>query len=169
MQEVRLTIRKRAFPSRGRVRLNAAHLPDLGIPEGGHIDLTNEATRKTVTTTVIADTLVPQGQVRVSVEDLKVLGLEDGNEVLVLKTPPLQEKARKAAADANVSFSRGVGKLDAAVRKTAGEVKTGAAKAAGSLKEETEKASECIGKAAGKTATAAKKKVKKATGTRDEL
>ena len=169
MQEVRFTIRKRAFPSRGRVRLNAAHLPDLGILEGAHLDLINEATRKTVTTTVIADTLVPQGEVRVSVEDLKVLGLEDGNEVLVLKTPPLQEKARKAAADANVSISRGVDKLGAAVRKSAGEVKTEAVKAAGSLKEETKKASDSIGKAAGNTATAAKKNVKKATGTRDEL
>lgn len=169
MQEIRLTIRKRAFPSKGRVRLNAAHLPDLGILEGGHIDLINEATGKTVTTTVIADTMVPQGQVRVSVEDLKVLGLEDGNEVLVVKTPLLQEKARKAAADANVSISRGVDKLDAAVRKTAGEVKTEAAKAAGSLKKETKKASDSIGKAAGKTATAAKKNVKKATGSKDEL
>jgi hypothetical protein len=169
MQEVRLTIRKRAFPSKGRVRLNAAHLPNLGIHEGGHIDLTNEATRKTVTTTVIADTLVPQGEVRVSVEDLKVLGLEDGEKVLVVKTPPLQEKARKAAADANVSFSRGVDKLDTAVRKTAGEVKTGAEKAAGSLREETKKASDSIGKAAGKTASAAKKNVKKATGSKDEL
>jgi len=169
MQEVRLTIRKRAFPSKGRVRLNAAHLPDLGILEGGHIDLINEATRKTVTTTVIADTMVPQGQVRVSAEDLLALGLADGGEALVKKTPPLQEKIQKSAADANVSFSRGVDKLDVAVRKTVGEVKTEAAKAAGSLKEETMKASDNIGKAAGKTATAVKKKVKKATDSKDEL
>jgi Fe2+ transport system protein FeoA len=169
MQEVRLTIRKRAFPSRGRVRLNTAHLPDLGILEGEHIDLINENTRKLVTATVIADTLVPQGQVRVSAEDLMALGLEDGNEVLVVKTPPLQEKARKAVADANVSFTRGVDKLDAAVRKTAGEVKTEAVKAAGSLKEETRKASDRIGKAAGKTATAAKKNIKKGAGTKEDL
>ena len=46
MQEVRLTIKKRAFPSQGRVRLNVAHLPDLGILEGEHVDLINEATKK---------------------------------------------------------------------------------------------------------------------------
>ena len=34
MQEVRLTIRKRAFPSEGRVRFNVAHLPALGIQDG---------------------------------------------------------------------------------------------------------------------------------------
>lgn len=137
---------------------------------GENIDLINEATRKLVTTTVIADTMVPQGQVRVSVEDLMVLGLEDGNEVLVVKTPPpLQEKAKKAAADANVSFSQDVDKLDAAVRKTAGEVKMEAVKAAGSLKKEAKKASDSIGKAAGKTATAAKKNVKKVTGSKDKL
>src|SRR5208337_2516477 len=44
MQEVRLTLKKRAFPSQGRVRFNIAHLPDLGIQEGDHVDLINEAT-----------------------------------------------------------------------------------------------------------------------------
>lgn len=158
MQEVRLTIKKRAFPSRGRVRINAAHLPDLDTAEGEHADLVNEATGKTVTATIIADTMVPKGQVRVSAEDLAALGLDEGNEVLVVKTPPLHEKAKKVAADANASLSRGVDKLDAAVRKTADDVKS-----------ETKKTSDKIGKAARKTAAAAKKEVKKVTGSQDDL
>ena len=160
MQEVRLTAKKRAFPSQGRVRLNIAHLPDLGIAEGGHVDLINQATRKTVTTTVIADTMVREGQVRVSEEDLKTLGLLDDEEVLVRKTPPLEAKIRKAAADASVS-------LDAAVKKTAGTVKGGAGKAADAMKKETKKASDAIGKTASKTAKGVKKAVKKATGDED--
>ena len=52
MQEVRLTIRKRAFPSEGRVRFNVAHLPALGIQDGGKVDLINEETKKSVTTSV---------------------------------------------------------------------------------------------------------------------
>jgi formylmethanofuran dehydrogenase subunit D len=173
MQEVRLTLKKRAFPSQGRVRFNLAHLPDLGIQQGDHVDLINEATKKSVTTSVIADDMVRQGQVRVSEEDLKILGLQDDDEVLVRKTPPLQEKIKKAAADANASLSKGAGRLDTAVRKTAGEVKTEAAKTAVSVKKETKNASDRIGKAAAKTAGAVKKSVKKtvkkATGSGDDL
>ena len=169
MQEVRLTIRKRAFPSQGRVRLNVANLPDLGINEGEHVDLINEATKKSVTTTVIADTMVRKGQIRVSEEDLKTIGLNDDDEVLVRKTPPLQEKIKKAAADANRSFSKGVDKLDEKVRRSAGDAKAGAAKAADTVKKETKKTSDKVGKAAAKTVKDVKKTVKKATGSHDEL
>jgi formylmethanofuran dehydrogenase subunit D len=142
MQEVRLTIRKRAFPSRGRVRLNIAHLSELEIKEGDHVDLVNEATGRAVTATVIADTMVQKGQIRVSEEDLSALGLADDADVLVRKTPPLQEK----------------------VKKTAGEVKSGAEKTAESFKKEARKASDTIGKAASKTAGDVKKAVKKVKG-----
>jgi hypothetical protein len=169
MKEVRLTIKKRAFPSQGRVRLNIAHLPDLGIHEGDHVDLVNEATKKTVTVTVIADTMVREGHVRVSEEDLKTIGLNDDDEVLVKKTPPLQEKIKKAAADANKSFSKSVDKLDESVKKTSGDVKASAVKAADKVKKETKKASDKVGKAAAKTVKDVKKTVKKATGTHDQL
>jgi len=169
MQEVRLTIRKRAFPSQGRVRFNVAHLPELGIQEGERVDLINEGTKKSVTTTVIADTMVREGQVRVSEEDLKILGLNDDDEVLVKKSLPLQEKLSKAAAEANMSLSKGVSRLDKAARKTVVEVKTGAEKTADAVKKETKKASAGIGKAAAKTAKKVKKTVKKATGTGDDL
>ncbi|MFA4826096.1 MAG: hypothetical protein WC593_13165 [Methanoregula sp.] len=169
MKEVRFTIKKRAFPSQGRVRLNIAHLPDLGIHEGEHVDLINEATKKSVTTTVIADTMVREGHVRVSEEDLKTIGLNDDDEVLVRKTPPLGEKIKKAAADVNKSLSKSVDKLDESVKKTTVDVKAGAAKAADTVKKETKKASETVGKAAAKTVKDVKKTVKKATGPRDEL
>jgi formylmethanofuran dehydrogenase subunit D len=131
MQEVRLTLRKREFPSQGRVRFNIAHLSELGIHEGDHVDLINEVTKKSVTTTIIADTMVREGQVRISEEDLKTLGLGDDDEVLVRKSlHPLQEKPPKAAAEAALSLSKSVGKLVKAVRKPAGEGKTPAAKTA---------------------------------------
>lgn len=140
MQEIRLTIRKRAFPSQGRVRLNVAHLPVLGIREGDRIDLVNEATQKTTTTTVIADTMVPEGQIRVSGEDLAVIGLPDGGEVLARRTPPLEEKIRQAAAGANTAFSKGVDELDEQVKKASGKIRAGAAKTAGTVKKTVEKA-----------------------------
>ena len=169
MQEVRLTVKKRAFPSQGRVRFNLAHLPALGIREGDHVDLINEATKKTITTTIIADTMVREGQVRVSEEDLKALGLQDDEEVLVRKTQPLHEKIKKAAADANASLTKGVDKLDGAAKKTAGEVKVEAGKAAAGLKKEAKRATDSVGKAAAKTVKDVKKAVKKATGPKDTL
>jgi len=169
MQDVRLTIKKRAFPSHGRVRLNAAVLPDLGIAEGEQVDLINETAKKTVSVSVIADTMVPAGQIRVSEEDLRAVGLTEGSEVLVKKTPPLKEKLSKAAADANASLAEGTKKLDAAARKTAKDVSAGATSAAETLKKETAKATKKISKAAGNTAKDVGKKVKKATGKGDEL
>jgi hypothetical protein len=171
MQEVRLTTRKRAFPSQGRVRFNVAHLPDLGILEGDRVDLINESTKKTVTVSIIADTMVRQGQVRVSEEDLKTLGLQDDEEVLVRKTPPLQEKIKKAAADAGTSLSKSAGRLDDAIRKTAGGAKSETAEKAVSAKKETKKVPAPTGKAAGKPAGTEKKPVKKTVkkpaGSRD--
>ena len=169
MQDVRLTIKKRAFPSHGRVRFNAAILSDLGINEGEHVDLVNEATKKSVTATVIADTMVREGQIRVSEEDLKTLGLSDNDEVLVRRTPPLKEKIGKAADDAHKSLSKGAKTLNSTVRKTAGDVKTGAAKSADTVKKETLKASDKVGKIAANTAKEVKKTVNKATKPHDEL
>ncbi len=169
MKEVRFTIKKRAFPSQGRVRLNLAHLPELGIREGDHVDLINETTKKSVTATVIADTMVREGHLRVSEEDLKSIGLNDDDEVLVRKTPPLQEKIKKVAADASKSLSKSAGKLDETVKKTTVDVKAGAAKTADTVKKETKKASDTVGKAATKTVKEVKKTVKKAIGPKDEL
>ncbi|MEI7856503.1 MAG: hypothetical protein WCH85_03260 [Methanomicrobiales archaeon] len=160
MKDVRLTIKKRAFPSQGRVRLNIAHLPELGIKEGDHVDLINETTKKTVTAAVIADTMVREGHVRVSEEDLKSIGMSDDDEVLVRKTPPFQEKVKKAAADANKSLAKGVDKLDESVKKTAAGVKAGAAKTAAALKKETQKVSDSVEEVVAKTTGKGKKSVK---------
>jgi hypothetical protein len=149
MEELRLKIKRRAFPSHGRVRLHESLLSDLKIVEGDHVDLINENTKKTVTVTVIADRMVGEGEVRVSEEDLKILGLGDGNEVTVKKTPPLEEKIRKTAEDANRSFSEGVQKLDVQITKTAADVKTGAKKAA-----------DKVGNAAGQAHDSVKKSLK---------
>ena len=171
MTEIELTIKKRSFPSHGRVRLNESRLTDLKIVDGEHVDLINATTKKAVTVTVIADRMVGEGEVRVSEEDLKALGLKEGATVIVKKTPPLTEKFQKAADDANKSFSEGVGKLDSAVRKTGDSVKTSAAKTADTVKTETKKAADTVktgtkkaadsvGKAAAKTSAAVKNSLK---------
>ena len=138
MQEVRLTIKKRAFPSKGRVRLHESKLTDLGIVNGDHVDLINETAKKTVTVTVISDTMVGQDEIRVSEEDLKALGLKEGDEVPVKKSLGLKEKLGKSTAD-----------VSAGAKKVGSDVATGAKKAGAS-----------VGKAAGSAANTVTKKVK---------
>jgi aspartate 1-decarboxylase len=150
MHEVRLTVKKRAFPSQGRVRLNIAHLSVLGIREGEYVDLVNEATKKSVTTAVIADTMVREGHVRVSEEDLKTIGLLDDEDVLVRKTQVSEEKIKKAAANAATLLAKDVSKPDDTVGKTAG-----------SLKKRTKKATDAVEKAAAKSP----RKIKTAPGS----
>jgi hypothetical protein len=156
MQETRLTLKKRAFPSRGRARFNAIHLPGIGASDGGQADLINEATGTSVTVSIVADTMVLEGQVRVSPEDLETLGLKEGDTVLVRKTPPLNEKIRKVAEDAGTAARKHADSLDRVLTKTAGDMKAGAGKA-----------SDSIEKAARKTAGDVKKAVKKAHGDED--
>ena len=128
MHEVRLTVKKRAFPSQGRVRLNIAHLSVLGIREGEYVDLVNEATKKSVKAAVIADTMVREGHVRVSEEDLKTVGLLDDEDVLVRKAQVSEGKIKKGAANAAILPADDVSKPDDAVGKAAGSLKKGTKK-----------------------------------------
>jgi len=138
MDTLTLKTKKRVFPSRGRVRLHETRLAQLKIVNGDHVDLVNETAKKTVTVTVVADTMVGRDEIRVSEEDLKSLGLKDGEEVSIKKSLGIKEK----------------------VSKTAGDVSTGAKKVGGDVATGAKKAGAAVGKAAGNTATTVKKKVK---------
>jgi formylmethanofuran dehydrogenase subunit D len=149
MQEVRLTIKKRAFPSHGRVRLHESKLTDLGIVNGDHVDLINETAKKTVTVTVISDTMVGQDEIRVSEEDLKSLGLKEGDKVPVKKSLGLKEKLSKTSGD-----------VSAGAKKVGSDVATGAKKVGGDVATGAKKAGASVGKAAGGAADTVKKTVK---------
>jgi formylmethanofuran dehydrogenase subunit D len=136
--DVRLKIKKRAFPSHGRVRLHESRLTDLQIVNGDNIDLINETAKKTVTVSVNADTMVGKDEIRVSEEDLKSLGLKDGDEVSIKKSFGIKEKASKT-----------VGDVSAGAKNVGSNVATGA-----------KKAGAAVGKAAGSAADTVKKTVK---------
>ena len=138
MDTLTLRTKKRVFPSRGRVRMHESRLNELKIVNGDHVDLVNEAAKKTVTVTVIADTVVGRDEVRVSEEDLKSLGLKEGEDVSIRKSLGIKEKITKTTADVSTG-----------AKKVGGDVATGA-----------KKAGAAVGKAAGDTATTVKKKVK---------
>jgi formylmethanofuran dehydrogenase subunit D len=138
METITLKIKKRAFPSHGRVRLHESRLTELKIVNGDHVDLMNEAAKKTVTVTVIADTMVGKDEIRVSEEDLKSLALKEGETVSIKKSLGIKEKLSKTSGD-----------VSAGAKKVGSDVATGA-----------KKAGAAVGKAAGDTASAVKEKVK---------
>ena len=115
MDNLTLKTKKRAFPSHGRVRIHESRLTDLQIVNGDHIDLMNESAKKTVTVTVISDTMVGKDEIRVSEEDLKSLGLKEGDDVSIKKSLGLKEKVTKGAGD----VATGAKKAGAAVGKAA--------------------------------------------------
>jgi len=116
MDNLRLKIKKRAFPSHGRVRLHESQLTELKVVNGDHVDLINETAKKTVTVTVISDTMVGRDEIRVSEEDLKSLGLKEGEEVSIKKSLGIKEKLSKTSGD----VATGAKKAGAAVGKAAG-------------------------------------------------
>lgn len=128
MKELRLKIKKRAFPSQGRVRLNESALTGLEIQNGASVDLVNETTNKVISATVYADSMVEKGQVRVSEEDLKKVGLKDGDTLTVRATPPLTEKLKKTTDDAAKSVKEGAGKVGESAKKVGGDISAGAKK-----------------------------------------
>ena len=123
MKKLRLRIKKRAFPSQGRVRLNESALTGLEIQNGASVDLVNETTSKSSSVTVYTDSMVEKGQARVSEEDLKKVGLKDGDMVIVRVTPPLTEKLKKTTDVAAKSIKEGAGKVGESAKKAGGDVK----------------------------------------------
>jgi predicted DNA-binding antitoxin AbrB/MazE fold protein len=149
METLTLKTKKRVFPSRGRVRLHESRLNDLKIINGDHVDLVNETAKKTVTVTVIADTVVGRDEIRVSEEDLKSLGLKEGEEVSIKKSLGIKEKVSKTAGDVSTG-----------AKKVGGDVATGAKKVGSGVATGAKKAGAAVGKAAGGAADTVKKKVK---------
>jgi formylmethanofuran dehydrogenase subunit D len=159
MTEIRLTIKKRSFPSHGRARINAKHLKVLGIQEEGHIDLVNEAAGKTVKVMAIADSMTADKEIRISEEDLKDLGRKEGDQITVRKSEDLIEKAAKTVQKATRTLTGQAEKLKETVKGKAGEVKAEAEKTAGTLKNKTTKTAGKIAKTASITAEKGKQKV----------
>lgn len=128
MDSVQLIIQERAFPSRGRARLNEVYLKQLGIKEGDEVDLFKDASAKPVAVTVFADTLVEEGYIRLSTEDIASVGVAPGKTIIVKKRPPLAERVKKGAKDSAES-------VRASAKGAADSIKGKAKKAEKDLKE----------------------------------
>jgi predicted DNA-binding antitoxin AbrB/MazE fold protein len=119
---------------------------DLEIQNGESVDLVNETTNKEHSVTVYTDSMVEKGQIRVSEEDLKKVGLKDGDNVIVRPTPALKEKLKKSTDEAAKSVKEGAGKVGESAKKVGGDISKGAKKTYESASKATKEGYESVKK-----------------------
>jgi len=161
MDEIQLIAQKRAFPSRGRARIHSDVLTKLEIEEGATIDIGILDADKWISATAFADSLVESGHIRLSEEDLKVLGASEGSKLRIKKKPALSEQIRSSVTGAGASVSDGLGKAGESIKGASTEsIKAGAAGAAAGVGASLGKAGDQFATAFNQAVEAAKKKLR---------
>ncbi|HOS81774.1 MAG TPA: hypothetical protein PK445_03520 [Methanolinea sp.] len=123
MESITLKVQERAFPSRGRARINEVHLKTLGISEGDSVEVSAGSDKKPVVVTVFADKLVEEGYIRLSPEDIAQAGAMSGAVVTVTRVPPVSERVKKTADKAKESVAKDVKKAKEVISKKSSEAK----------------------------------------------
>ncbi len=134
MESIKLKVQERAFPSRGRARINESHMNALGIEEGDSVEVSAGGDRKPVVVTVFADTLVETGCIRLSPEDIAAAGAVPGMEVTVTRVPPIAERVRKSAGETKENVKEDVKKAKETISKKASSTKESVEKGVESVK-----------------------------------
>ncbi len=134
MEEVTLQAAMRVMPGHGRARIHSSLLTTLGIDDNEEVEVIGSAGAN-LTLTVFADTLVEKGQIRISEEDLKKLGIADGGEVVVRRKTPMAEQVKAAAGDIADRVSRGISDLGGVVSEKTSDLKDGTIHAAQDIQE----------------------------------
>ncbi|MFA5331562.1 MAG: TrkA C-terminal domain-containing protein [Methanoregula sp.] len=130
MEERRLTVQKRAFPSKGRARVHASVLSDLGVDERGTLDIWTTAQDRWITVSGYGDSMVQPDSIRLSEEDLRELGVENGDEVVVKKARPLSDQVKDSAQAAADHVATGFEDIKGRITKSVEPVATKAHSAA---------------------------------------
>ena len=163
MDEIQLIAQKRAFPSRGRARIHSDVLVKLEIEEGATIDIGIPEGDKWISVNAFADSLVEPGHIRLSEEDLKVLGTSEGSKLRIKKKPALTEQIKSTVTNAGASVSGSLGKAGESIKGASTEsIKAGAAGAAAGVGASLGKAGDQFTTAFNQAVEAAKKKLKPA-------
>ena len=101
---VTLKVKTRKFPSHGRARVNEAVLPMIGAKEEEALLIAQYPTvydqkTKTVAVTGYGDKTVDRSVIMLSPEDMKALGVAEGDTVSVIRKVTWTEKISKGAKD----------------------------------------------------------------------
>ena len=108
MEDLTLTVKKRAFPSQGRARMNAATLKKIGVDEREDLDVGTTGKDRWITVAAFSDSTVRQDTIRLSTDDLAALGVEEGAAVIVKKALPLSDQVRETAHAAAGQVAGGI-------------------------------------------------------------
>ncbi|OPX70095.1 MAG: hypothetical protein A4E36_00676 [Methanoregulaceae archaeon PtaB.Bin009] len=165
MDSVKLKVQERAFPSRGRARLHKSYLSQLGIKEGDDVEISLGEEAKPVVVAVFADTLVEEGHIRLSPEDIAAIGAAPGSSVIVTRRPPLADRVKTGAETTAEKVKGGAAQAAEKIRggapEAAGKVKESATQAAEKVKEGASQAAEKVKEGA----SVAKESIEKSTET----
>jgi hypothetical protein len=148
MEGIEVKVQKRAFPSKGRVRMHTSLLADLALEPGASVEV-DGGSGKPLTLGAFADSMVAEGVVRMDPEDMKKLGVEEGATVVVRRAKGVTEKLKKGTQETTEKVSKGAkdvgakvstgakdvgGKVAAGAKDVGGKVSAGASSAAASVK-----------------------------------
>ncbi len=158
MDFVKLKVQERAFPSRGRARLHERYLKQLDINEGDEVEISVEGAEKPGIVAVFADTLVEEGHIRLSPQDIAAIGAAPGSTVTVKKRPPLVDRVKKGAEDTAGKVREGAG-------QAAEKIKGGVPQASEKVREGTAQAAEKVREGAGQAADMVKEGAAAAKGS----
>ena len=134
MEEVTLRAIKRAMPGHGRARVHHSLLSAIEIEDKTEVEVFTP-NGASLTLTVFSDSLVQQGQIRISEEDLKRLGIVDGTDVQVRKKIPLSTQVKDAAGELAGKISHGVQDIGETISDKTGVLKEGTVQAAQQVQE----------------------------------
>ncbi|MDD1652805.1 MAG: hypothetical protein LUO86_07210 [Methanomicrobiales archaeon] len=132
-----MKVQKRAFPSKGRVRVHTSLLADLALEPGANVEV-DGGSGKPLTLGAFADSMVAEGVVRMDPEDMKKLGVDEGAVVVVRRAKGITDKLKKGTQETTEKVSAGAkdlgGKVSAGAKDVGGKVSKGASSAATSVK-----------------------------------
>jgi formylmethanofuran dehydrogenase subunit D len=134
MESIKLKVQERAFPSRGRARIHETHMKALGIKEGESVEISAGGDKKPVVVTIFADTLVEEGYIRLSPEDIAAAGAIPGMEVTVTRVPPIGERVKKSTEKTKENVKEDVKKAKETISKKASSTKESVEKGVESVK-----------------------------------
>lgn len=143
MEELTLRAAKRAMPGHGRARIHSSLLTTLGIDDNEEVEVLGSAGAN-LTLTVFADSLVEKGEIRISEDDLKRLGIPDGGEVVVRRKTPMAEQVKTAAGDIADRLSKGISDLGGVVSEKSSDLKEGTIQAAQDIQDKAREVSSKI-------------------------
>lgn len=141
MADMEFIAQARAFPSRGRARLNTDDLALIPVNEEDSLEVYRTGQEKTISVTVFADAHVDKGSIRLSKEDLEQLDAREGDRLSVRKKPDITESIKKSTDEFARNVNAGLDSvgsnigaaIDPGVKKIDSALMGGAAKVTGAV------------------------------------